>query len=91
MELIKSSNSVTNYEPTITSKIGSIRQRFGDRRTSQEKQLDLIKNKYSAYRSNISNLQGMFSTVKAYKLINIDKRPVIPARSKTKRKPAGTS
>ncbi|CAI2368593.1 unnamed protein product [Moneuplotes crassus] len=55
--------NVTEYQPGRKPK---------RKPTSRERELEIIKRKYAAYRSNISNLH--------------DQRPIIPAKSKTKKK-----
>ena len=69
---VKSSNSMTNYEPSFKSRVASVRSRDQRKVSTEQQRLYMIKNKYSAYRSNISNLD--------------DKRFVIPSKSKARQR-----
>ena len=54
---VKFSNSTINYEPSFKSRVASVRSKDQSRVTTEQQLLQKIKNKYSAYRSNISNLE----------------------------------
>lgn len=69
---IQSVNSASNYEPTLRSRVVSIRSKEQRRVTAEQKRIEMIRNKYSAYRSNISNLE--------------DKRYLVPNKSKSKQR-----
>ena len=71
---VKSSHSVANYEPSLRSRVVSVKTNVKPTRppTYQEQKLSVIKNKYTGYRSNISNLD--------------DKRFIVPNKETRKKR-----
>ena len=66
MEGIISSGSTSNFKHFNKSAQVRSRERRDSNNNSQEQRTNIVKNKYAAYRSNISNLNGNDLSNKSY-------------------------